>query len=176
MEWLFTRVDGQRHLLATGALVRDALIQEGYRAIVPYSNDRFVMRVRRDEELPIPAFSSNWSERHVAFITGMGTFGRNTNLISRLGVCGRLISVVTDWDAPPDPKDYQGLYDYCSGCGACYANCPAGALSENGKDIDKCSAYLGKISQKFAPRYGCGKCQSGLPCSLRSTGKPYHNV
>ena len=173
MEWLFTRVDGQQHLLSTGALVRDALIREGYRAIVPYADDRFIMRTaRRQTDLPIPPFSSNWSERHVGFITGLGTFGRMTNFISRRGACGRLVSVVTDWETEPDAKDYSGIYDYCADCGACYRACPGKALSGDGKDIDMCSAYLGEIGKKFAPRYGCGKCQSGLPCSTRSLRNP----
>ncbi|SHH60695.1 hypothetical protein SAMN02745823_00452 [Sporobacter termitidis DSM 10068] len=176
-EWLFTRVDGQQHLLATGALVRDALIREGYRAVVPYIDDRFLMRTSRDQTgLPIPAFSSNWSERHVGFITGLGTFGRMTNFISKRGCCGRLVSVVTDWETTPDEKDYEGIYDYCAECGACYPACPGGALSADGKDIDKCSAYLRKIGSKFAPRYGCGKCQSGLPCATKSLASPKRNV
>jgi epoxyqueuosine reductase len=175
-EWLFTRVDGQQHLLATGALVRDALIAEGYKAVVPYTDDRYVMRTGRDQtELPIPAFSSNWSERHVGFLTGLGTFGRMTNFISRRGACGRLISIVTDWETAPDEKDYTGIYGYCSECGACYRACPGRALSKDGKDIDKCSAYLRQLSKKFAPRYGCGKCQSGLPCSVRSLRNPGGN-
>ena len=173
MEWLFTRVDGQQHLLAMGALVRDALIRAGYRATVPYADDRFIMRTHpRQTDLPVPPFSSNWSERHVGYITGLGTFGRMTNFISKMGACGRLVSVVTDWETDPDEKDYDGRYDYCSECGACYRACPAGALSENGKDISKCSAYLGVLGKKYAPRYGCGKCQSGLPCSTRNLQNP----
>lgn len=176
MEWLFTRVDGQQHLLATGALVRDALIGEGFRAVVPYADDRFVMRTSRTQtELPVPPYSSNWSERHVGYITGLGTFGRMTNFISKLGACGRLVSIVTDWETGPDKKDYIGIYDYCSECGACYRACPGGALSKNGKDIDACSAYLGELGKKFAPRYGCGKCQSGLPCSEQNMKKPKLN-
>jgi len=176
MEWLFTRVDGQQHLLAMGVLVRDALIGEGYRAVTPYADDKYIMRVGHHEtHLPIPAFSSNWSERHVGFLTGLGTFGRTTNFISKSGACGRLISIVTDWEMTPDEKDYSGIYDYCAECGACYRACPGQALSEKGKDIDKCSAYLGVLGKKFAPRYGCGKCQSGLPCSVKNQTNPHRN-
>lgn len=176
MEWLFTRVDGQQHLLAMGVLVRDALIGEGYKAVVPYTDDKYIMRVGLHEtHLPIPPYSSNWSERHVGFLTGLGTFGRSTNFISKRGACGRLISIVTDWEAAPDEKDYGGIYDYCAECGACYRACPAGALSEKGKDIEKCTAHLGVVGKKFAPRYGCGKCQSGLPCSMKNLKNPNSN-
>ncbi len=172
MEWLYTRVEGQQMLLATGALIRDALIAEGYRAVTPYTDDRFVMKVSPAETAkPIPAFSSNWSERHVGFITGLGTFGKSTNFISKAGTCGRLISVVTDWEIEPDEKDYTGLYDYCSECGACYRACPAGALSSEGKDIVRCSQFLRRIGEKYKPRYGCGKCQSGVPCAVKPQKK-----
>ncbi len=168
-EWLFARVDGQQHLLAMGVFVRDALIKQGYKAVVPYADDRFIMRVSPEEtHLPIPTYSSNWSERHVAFITGLGTFGRMTNFITKRGTCGRLISVVTDWETEPDVKDYKGIYDYCSGCQACFRACPAQAFDENGKSIKKCSEYIRETCSSFAPRYGCGKCQSGLPCQSRS--------
>ncbi|MCX8032245.1 MAG: epoxyqueuosine reductase [Thermoleophilia bacterium] len=170
-EWLFARVDGQQHLLATAALVRDALIAEGYRAVVPQIDDRYVMRVSPAEaHLPIPTFSSNWSERHVAFIAGLGTFGLSTNFISKRGTCGRLISVVTDWETEPDQKDYEDMYDYCSKCRACYDACPASAYCESGKDVLKCSTFLRENCAKYAPRYGCGKCQAGLPCESRSFG------
>ena len=172
-EWLFTRVDGQQHLLATAALVRDALIKEGYQAVVPQIDDRYFMRVAPMEtDLPVPAFSSNWSERHVGFITGIGTFGRSTNLISKLGACGRLVSIVTDWETEPDEKDYVGMYDYCSECGTCYEACPGHAYSEGGKDIDKCSDFLRENCPQYAPRYGCGKCQSGIPCQTSRLRNP----
>ncbi len=168
MEWLFTRVDGQQHLLAMGEHVRDALVKEGYKAVVPYADDRYVMRVSPDEtHLPIPPYSSNWSERHVGFITGLGTFGRMTNFISKRGACGRLISVVTDWETAPDLKDYEGVYDYCSECLACYRACPGEAFDKNGKSIVKCREYIHEVCKPFAPRYGCGKCQSGLPCATK---------
>ena len=167
-EWLFTRVDGQQHLLATAALVRDALIAQGYQAVVPQIDDRYLMRVSPAQmEIPVPVFSSNWSERHVAFITGIGTFGRSTNLISKRGTCGRLVSIVTDWEAEPDRRDYEGMYDYCSNCGACYDACPGHAYSGGDKDIRLCSAFLQENCAKYAPRYGCGKCQSGLPCQTK---------
>jgi epoxyqueuosine reductase len=173
MEWLFTRVDGQQHLLATGALVRDALVKEGYKAVVPYIDDRFLMRVSPEHtDIPIPAYSSNWSERHVGYITGLGTFGLSTNFISKLGSCGRLISIVTDWETEPDPKDYIGIYGYCSECRACFRVCPGQAYGDTGKDIKKCSGFLHENSKQYAPRYGCGKCQSGLPCQTRNLRNP----
>lgn len=171
-EWLFGRIEGQQHLLATAELVRDALIAAGYKALLPYTDQRFVARVSPAQDLPIPVFSSNWSERHVGYVSGLGTFGRMTNFISKLGTCGRLISVVTDWDTPPDAKDYSGIYDYCGDCFLCYKACPGEAFDDNGKNISKCSGFIRENCAKYTPRYGCGKCQSGLPCSTKSMQKP----
>jgi len=69
---------------------------------------------------------------------------------------------------PPDRRGYENIYDYCSMCGKCAKNCPANAISvEKGKDHRLCFAFLEKTSEKYKPRYGCGKCQVGVPCESR---------
>ena len=171
-EWLFGRIEGQQQLLLTAEFVRDALLEQGFKAHLPYTDARLVARVSAAQDIPIPVFSSNWSERHVGYVTGLGTFGRMTNFISKQGTCGRLISVVTDWETAPDEKDYSGIYDYCSECLACYRACPGEAFDEHGKTISKCSAYIRATCAKYTPRYGCGKCQTGLPCATRHLRNP----
>ncbi|MDR1204496.1 MAG: epoxyqueuosine reductase, partial [Peptococcaceae bacterium] len=146
MEWRYARIDGQQHLLSTGALVRDALTASGHQAVMPQADDRYWAKVRDDGDRSRPLYSSNWSERHVAFVTGLGTFGLMTNIISKAGSCGRLISVVTDWETAPDEKDYAGMYDYCSKCKVCFLSCPGEAFGEDGKkSIMKCQAFIGKM-------------------------------
>jgi epoxyqueuosine reductase QueG len=169
MEWLYTRVDGQQHLLALGARVRDALRGEGYDAAAPQIEEEYVMRAG-PAPMPgadlrgVPPYASNWSERHVGYVTGLGTFGKSTNFISKVGCAGRLISVVTSWEATPDEKDYGGVYDYCNGCMACRRRCPGKAYAGDGKDHRLCGEFIHRTCMKYAPRYGCGKCQSGIPC------------
>jgi ferredoxin len=54
-------------------------------------------------------------------------------------------------------------------CGACAANCPVGAISiESGKNHLLCSKYLNSAEKRYAPRYGCGKCQVAVPCENAS--------
>jgi len=170
-EWRYARIDGQQHLLALGALIRDALIEAGYNAVMPYSDEAFWAKVHDDGDNTRPVYSSNWSERHVGYVTGLGTFGLMTNFISKAGNCGRLNSVVTDWQVTPDVKDYEGIFDYCSGCKACYRACPGDAFSDEGKSIDKCQQFIRQMSLSSLPRVGCGKCMSGMPCQTRSFSK-----
>jgi len=172
LAWLYTRVDGQRFLLAMGTAVRDAFIADGFMAVTPYTEEKYVMQVSRDlapGTEHVPPYSTNWSERHVGVVTGLGTFGMSTNFISKVGCAGRLISVVTDWETKPDGHDYDDWLGYCNRCGACIRRCPAKAHfpDRHGKDHSLCGAFIRKVCEKYSPRYGCGKCQSGIPCEYQ---------
>lgn len=112
-----------------------------------------------------PHFTSNWSERHVAYVAGQGTFSLSRGLITEKGVAGRFGSIVTSLSLPADTRKYTEVDEYCNRCGACLANCPVHAISfEKGKSHEPCGAYLDETAFKFSPRYGCGKCQVDVPC------------
>jgi epoxyqueuosine reductase QueG len=165
-EWLHARIEGQMFIKETMQAVKKAIEDEGYEAVIP-SQDRRFFSVLSDEmkKLPGVVFSSAWSERHVAFVCGLGTFGLSKGLITKSGIAGRFGSIVTSLHIPPTPRGYDKTYGWCSMCGACARNCPAGAISvENGKDHFLCSAFLGETRERYAPRYGCGKCQVNVPC------------
>lgn len=130
------------------------LREAGYQAISPAMDSRFAVVNRR----------SNWSERHVAFIAGLGTLSLNRSLITRKGSAGRIGSIVSDLELPVTPRYYTEVEENCSHCGACIHRCPPQAINENGKDHAVCAAYLDGVLQRFAPRYGCGKCQTAVPC------------
>jgi epoxyqueuosine reductase QueG len=168
-EWLHGRIEGQLYIEALNAQIRDYIIINGARALSPMLDTRFAFNIsEKDGDRPdIPAFNSNWSERHVAFICGLGTFGWHTCLITRSGTAGRLCSIITDAPLPPDGKNYKDRFDYCVKCGACQRRCPAQSIAEGGKDISKCEAYLSTLRNYAAPRYGCGKCQTAVPCETR---------
>lgn len=117
------------------------------------------------EDNNILNFTSNWSERHIAFVCGLGTFGLSKGLITNKGISGRFGSIITELYITPDKRQYDDIYEYCTMCGACGRNCPASAISvEKGKDHKACFAFLEKTREKHAPRYGCGKCQVKVPC------------
>lgn len=114
------------------------------------------------------SFTSNWSERHVAFVCGLGTFGLSKGLITPKGMAGRFGSIITELYLPPQKRGYENVYEYCSMCGSCAKKCPVNAISiENGKDHMICSKFLSKTAEKYKPRLGCGKCQIGVPCESR---------
>jgi epoxyqueuosine reductase QueG len=124
---------------------------------------------------------SDWSHRHIARLAGLGSFGLNNMLITEKGCCGRFGSVVSEWDYPgpqPSPAEEKCLYRRKGTCGICVDRCSAGAY---GKDTEspgnihfnrkrcyerclenaECYKALGLADV-------CGKCLTGLPCSLRA--------
>jgi epoxyqueuosine reductase len=153
-EWLYGRIEGEDLVQAALERLVEYFAEAGYRALAPAADKRFRVIDRR----------SNWSERHVAFIAGLGTFSLSRALITKAGSAGRLGSVIVDAGLEPTPRYYEGREENCSGCKACIARCPPCAIREKGKDNAICGGYLDGVKARFAPRYGCGKCQTGVPC------------
>lgn len=161
MAWLYARIEGQAFINALCRRVEEFVRSQGHTALFPCIHPAFstVQSVAED------TFTSNWSERHAAYVCGLGTFGLSKGLITEKGIAGRFASFITDCPIPATPRKYSDVYDYCSRCGACVRNCPAQAISlETGKAHLPCAEYLQVIGSRFAPRYGCGKCQVDVPC------------
>lgn len=169
-EWLHGRIEGQSFLNKLCMHIKSQLVNEGYNSIIPSLDARFWSKTgfNKDSAHPEASFTSTWSERHVAFVCGLGTFGLSKGLITPKGIAGRFGSIVTELDLCPDKRKYENIYEYCSMCGACARNCPANAISiEDGKNHIICSKFLDKTTEKYKPRYGCGKCQVSVPCESR---------
>jgi len=123
--------------------------------------------------------ASNWSERHTAFASGLGTFGLCDGLITAAGKAMRCGSVIARITLPPTTRAYQDHHAYClyygkGKCGKCVERCPAGAISTaQGHDKEKCRTYLQDITKEYVKTnfgidaYGCGLCQTGVPCESR---------
>ncbi len=167
--WLHGRVEGQEFVKAMALYVMDYLEKQGHKNIYPIDTEDF-FAVRED---PVLGYSSNWSERHVAFIAGLGTFGLSKGIITKKGMAGRLCSIVTSAELPVSVRYYNEIYENCSMCGACIPRCPAKAISlEHGKEHSPCHAFLSTIRLKYVPRHGCGKCQTYVPCT-KQIPKPH---
>ena len=66
---------------------------------------------RANRQLMVSA--STWSERHVAYISGLGTFGLSGGLITERGQAIRLGSVIVRATIPPTPRPYSDPFAYC---------------------------------------------------------------
>ncbi len=169
-EWLHGRIEGQAFLNKLCIYLQKELINAGYNSLVPSLDERFWSKTESNHDAPHGdvSFTSTWSERHVAFVCGLGTFGLSKGLITTKGIAGRFGSILTELYIEPDQRKYENFTEYCSMCGTCIKKCPVNAISlEEGKNHAICSAFLDKTAEKFKPRYGCGKCQIGVPCEGR---------
>ena len=176
-EWLHGRIEGQVFINKLCVYLKSQLIKSGYNSLVPALDERFWAKTELNNNSPHPeaSFTSTWSERHVAFVCGLGTFGLSKGLITSKGIAGRFGSIITELSLPADKRQYKNIYEYCTMCGGCVKNCPANAISlDKGKNHSICSDFLDKTSEKYKPRFGCGKCQVGVPCENRIPKQ--HNI
>lgn len=82
---------------------------------------------------------SNWSQRHIAYAAGLGTFGVNNMLITDAGTCG-----------------------------LCVRRCPIHALDlKKPFDRNACASRLGLFEKRLGAD-ACGKCTTQLPCTYHS--------
>jgi epoxyqueuosine reductase len=152
------------------------LNQMGYRTVGPSCTEWH--KIFRTESGP----SSNWSERHIAYAAGLGTFGINDGFITEKGIAIRLASFVTELKLTPEVRAAKSHTENCllyskGICGACIKRCPVDAISEKGHDKIKCFNYVyGEESRKLAESYGgspkagsgCGLCQTKVPCECKN--------
>jgi epoxyqueuosine reductase QueG len=156
-EWLYGRIEGEEFNIALRKYLVGWFKDQGFEAMSPAVDERFKVTNRR----------SNWSERHVAYIAGLGTFSLSCSLITRRGSAGRVGSIIVNAPLDPTPRYYNSIDENCSRCGACIMRCPPLAITESGKDHAVCSGYCDRTKMRYHPRYGCGKCQTGTPCEDR---------
>lgn len=174
--WAYGRYYGEIFNEKIRDYIVSGLKKAGFVAFSPVRT-RYFKRLQYDKW----GKGSNWSERHVAFISGLGTFGLCDGLITVKGKAHRLGSIITDLYIEPTPRKYNGHNDYClyysnGNCGICIERCPAGALTPDGHDKEKCFEYLHSPGlQELKVRWGigkdgkigCGLCQTKVPCESR---------
>lgn len=109
-------------------------------------------------------------ERYLAYLAGLGFFGRNKMLINpELGSFTNIGCILTDCEfeeSKPIEKD-------CGDCDLCIKNCPGGAIG-NAYNPNRCSSYISqkkgelnadeeKILKKSGYAWGCDRCQTVCP-------------
>lgn len=173
-EWLYARIEGQEFIGKYMSAIKQHLEERGMSACVPALDERFDLKIEFTAKKLRPDFhaDSRWSERHAAYACGLGTFSLSRGLITEKGMAGRFASIIVSGSFEADERKYTGVYDNCIRCGVCAKNCPAGAITlKHGKNNIKCRLYVESMRRKYSPRYGCGKCQVGVPCESRCPRK-----
>ncbi len=135
--------------------------------------------------------AANWSERHIAYACGMGTFGLNGLMITPKGCAVYLGSVVCDAEIKPTPNIYSSHVANClfyqdGSCRQCLERCIASAISEQGRNNIICAKNLrqeqadklkdqGLDKDLIGMAPACGRCSTGVPCEhgipTRESGK-----
>jgi ferredoxin len=167
--WARSRIFGEGFNDELRRAVVAALAEHAYPAVAPavapqfrsLSSERFV-------------YTSTWSERHAAYACGLGTFGLSDGLITPRGKAHRVGSVVARLRVPATPRPYTDHHAYClfysqGTCGACMDRCPVGAITAAGHDKAACRAHVNTtrpfVREQYGfEGYGCGLCQTGVPC------------
>ena len=176
-EWLHARIEGHIFIDVLMEYIGKLLNNEGKKTVCPAVSDRFGM---------VEQHVSNWSERHAAYASGLGTFGLSRGIITEKGMAGRIGSIITDGEFEPDVRPYENPFEYCLMCGACQRRCPVSAIDITrgcalGKDQDICDSqihisHLPAHGPNARVRYGCGKCQTKVPCEHRIPKKPDSSI
>lgn len=97
--WAYTKDFGEICNSALRRYVTSYLEKLGYVAVAPILSPGF--RLFRDENV---GWTSNWSERHIAYVCGLGTFSLNDGFISPKGIALRIGSVVTTLKLRPSER------------------------------------------------------------------------
>lgn len=172
--WAYTRDFGEVFNNALRRHVSGFLEDLGHVAVAPVLLPTF--QHLRDEK---GGWASHWSERHIAYACGLGTFSLNDGLITPKGMAVRIGSVVTLLKLAPSEKKYRHYKENClhfknEKCGKCIPRCPAGAITEKGHDKDKCREYINSEPLRAKrleyglqnPPPSCGLCQTAVPCEF----------
>ncbi|MCL6460179.1 MAG: (Fe-S)-binding protein [Gorillibacterium sp.] len=176
-EWALLRTFGDDYFVDAIREHLTSYLQDlGYRVVAPPSTDWY--SVQSSAFGPI----SNWSERHIAYAAGLGTFSINDGFITEKGIAIRLFSVITDLQVEPDARTVKSHTENCllhskGNCGVCISRCPVQAITKDGHDKIACMKFVyGQESRDWAVANGgnakagagCGLCQTKVPCEGRN--------
>ncbi len=172
--WARARLFGEVFNAALRKHVVEALKTSGFDAVSAVDSPFWSMGTSERYGM-----SSNWSERHAAHVSGLGTFGLCDGLITPVGKAMRCGSVIARIAIQPTPRPYKDHHEYClyfsngGACKKCIERCPSGAITTEGHDKAKCQKYLHESSLPYVREhygletYPCGFCQTGVPCESK---------
>ncbi|MFX1504387.1 MAG: epoxyqueuosine reductase [Promethearchaeota archaeon] len=159
-EWAIAYVETNKLMLKLNTFLRRELKKEAFDSV------KIPDELNFDEKKLI----SSWSQKHIAYIAGLGKFGLHKMLITEKGCCGRLGSLIASAEIEPTKRVEQEycLYFHNKSCTKCIENCIYDILDFKSFDRHKCYNICLENSQIYS-HLGiadvCGKCACGVPCS-----------
>ena len=173
LRWAITRGEWERYIQSICQVLEQKMENNGIRAV---AIDLLPVLSRHTSEKF--GIASSWSHRHTAYVAGLGTFGLSDGLITEKGKAVRFSSIIIDKKVDANQRPYKKYNEWClfyaqGTCGKCIDRCPVGAISQNGHDKNRCSDYLDYLKNNVPNEirtedrshyYGCGLCQSRIPC------------
>jgi len=174
LRWNHTRWHGQDFINELARNVVSLLESLGHQAVAPELADFYELVNLSD------GLTSNWSQRHIAYAAGLGTFSLSDGFITPRGIAMRCGSVVCNVALSPTPRVYGNHLANClfykdRPCRRCIERCPAVAINEQGHDRKRCAEFLlneqkaiikelGREEGYIGYYLGCGLCQTEVPC------------
>jgi epoxyqueuosine reductase QueG len=170
--WAQTRLIGE---LFSQLYVREIiteLMDHGVLAVCPSVTPMF-----NKKRYPKVGWASPWSQRHMCYAAGLGTFGLHNFFITEKGCTNRLTSFVVHKRLEPNRQRQDDIHAGClhhqgKECMKCARRCPVNAIGPDGHDKELCYKYTKKSIMYCNNNfhifiYGCGLCSTGVPCESR---------
>lgn len=122
-------------------------------------------------EFEIHCDTSPLADRYMAYLAGLGIFGKNRALINPIwGSYTNIGTLLTNLDLPPD----KPMVGTCMSCNRCIQSCPGQSLGGKEFRYQTCKSYLTQkkgelpddevaIIQKSPLLWGCDICQDVCP-------------
>jgi epoxyqueuosine reductase QueG len=162
-EWVDSYAHANNLINAIGRALTARLEAKGIRAGMVDSTNNYT-------EITLKA---PWSHRSAAFVAGLGRFGLNRMLITKVGGAGRYGTIFIAEELQPTARSEEEpcLFFKNGGCRYCLKHCPAGALGGGPDEFDRqvCNKKMLNVSP-YARSLNwnldvCGKCDVG-PCAI----------
>lgn len=174
--WAHTRVIGERFILVVERELVAYFMSQGILAVAPAVTPLLVRK-----RYPNSGWGSPWSQRHIGYAAGLGTFGFHDFLITEKGCLHCMGSIVINRLLETLQKRPEDIHRDClhfqgKKCLRCVGRCPAKALSKDtGHDKNQCYK---RLNQSFLYcnwkyhifGYGCGLCSTNVPCAREIPG------
>jgi epoxyqueuosine reductase len=172
--WALAHAYGKKFKNALHEHMVEFLTEMGYMAVAP-KLQRYYKVIGDYNDVGCYA---NWSEKHVAYAAGLGTFSLSGNLITERGTACDFGNIVTNMFLPASPRLASTPFSNClfyfdGSCKACITCCPSGAITDEGYDSTKCAHHTHEDLAYLWQEYGiervvCGLCQAKTPCAFRN--------